>query len=550
MVQITQETIRDVAYNLLAKAATQYPKNYLDKLINAFKNEENQASKSVLVSIIQNIIYAADGAFSLCQDTGIPAFHIYLNPGILIKGDIRAAIMEATSKATEEIPIRKNVIDPFSFHNPGNNTGWGTPFVYFHYDSKPGPMLIRAELKGFGGEIKSCLDWIFTSTEKMQNAVLAYVLNNVLLSKGEDCVPGFLGVGVGGYAAEAFVNAKNAVFREISEGGREDIADEALLKFEKRLLDSVNRLGLGPMGVGGKTTTMAVYLERRGTHTAVAPVAVSHQCWASRGSEALILSDQVKYVTPHIQKEDILVLKSYVSNTLSQSQVGEGVFEFNTPIHLEEILKLKAGDIVYLNGIICTSRDGAHRRMIEKIKDGKKHDIPLEIIENGVIFHCGPVVRREQDNWCVHAAGPTTSSRFTKDGAFLVRQGIIRTAIGKGTMGGEMVNALKGKAVYLKAVGGCAVNYQKMITKADVQWLDLGYPEAVWILHVKQFGPLVVGIDAKGNSLTEDVMERVYGNARTIYEKEGLDVHERYIQYPQTFAGLSLEEVIEKSRAS
>lgn len=114
--------------------------------------------------------------------------------------------------------------------------------------------------------------------------------------------------------------------------------------------------------------------------------------------------------------------------------------------------------------------------------------------------------------------------------------------------GHPFARAMRGKGVYLEAVGGCAVTYQKMINQTTVKWLDLGYPEAVWIFDVERFGPLMVGIDSKGNSLAESVMEEVYENAREIYRKEGLDPHKRYIQYPQTFAGISLEEVIEKAR--
>jgi hypothetical protein len=87
-----------------------------------------------------------------------------------------------------------------------------------------------------------------------------------------------------------------------------------------------------------------------------------------------------------------------------------------------------------------------------------------------------------------------------------------------------------------------------MIREVDVKWLDLGYPEAVWIFKVEKFGPLVVSIDSQGNSLSRNVMELVFNNARAVYEEEGLDANKRYVQYPQTFAGLSLEEVIEKSR--
>ncbi len=271
METISAERIGCVAYQLLALAGTKYPKNYLDKLIQHFEIETDSGAKSVLTSIIQNIVYAAEEPASLCQDTGVPVFHVYLNPGITIKGDIEAAITEATVNATEEVPIRKNVIEPFSFENPGTNTGWGVPFIYYHYRSQPGPLRVRAELKGFGGEIKSTSDWIFTSTESMEDAVLSYVLHNVMLSKGEGCMPGLIGVGVGGYAGEAVSNAKSAVFRELTEKQPASPEDDFIRRIEDRIYRCVNRLGLGPMGGGGNTTTLGVYLERRGTQTAVAP---------------------------------------------------------------------------------------------------------------------------------------------------------------------------------------------------------------------------------------------------------------------------------------
>jgi fumarate hydratase class I len=553
MDNISHEKIREVATHLLAKAAAKYPKNYLEKIINSFAKEERAASRSVMASIIENIIYGAEGLHCLCQDTGIPAFHVYLNPSISVQGDIVAALTEATIKATEEIPLRQNVVEPFSYMNSGNNTGWGAPFIHFHYKSHPGPMKMRAELKGFGGEFKSSFDWIFNSSENMENAVLAYVLNSVLLSKGEPCPPSFLGIGVGGYGADAVINAKNAVFRELShkvERNNSQVYDGSIDRIEKRILKCLNQLGLGPMGIGGNTTTLGVYAERRGAHTAVTSVAVTHQCWASRGSEALIFENKVDYVTPHLEAEEVPDLREKISQLLSRSRYEGKVYEFNTPVHSEDIRKLRVGDVVYLNGKICTSRDGAHRRMVENVKAGRRGEIPEEILNYKVIYHCGPVIVREGENWCVNAAGPTTSSRFTNDSAFLVENDIFNLVIGKGTMGKKILEALKGRGVYLNATGGCAITYQKKIAKTEVKWLELGYPEAVWVFDVDHFGPLIVNIDSEGNSLTENVMDEVYENARNIYKIEGLNPEDRYAQYPLTFAGLSLEEVIEKAKTS
>ncbi|MCG6537502.1 MAG: fumarate hydratase [Syntrophales bacterium LBB04] len=139
MESIPEKVISDVAYTLLAKTATQYPKNYLEKLLDSLGKEGNEKSKSVIATMIQNILYAAEGPASLCQDMGVPTFQVDVNPGFSIEGDLRRALTEATIRATEEVPIRQNVVEPFKFTNLGNNTGWGAPFIYFHYDSHPGP---------------------------------------------------------------------------------------------------------------------------------------------------------------------------------------------------------------------------------------------------------------------------------------------------------------------------------------------------------------------------------------------------------------------------
>ncbi|MCF8053018.1 MAG: FumA C-terminus/TtdB family hydratase beta subunit [Desulfobacterales bacterium] len=550
---IDAEKLYTLAYGLLANAANKYPQNYLDRLFEALESDEHPGARSVFVSIIENILSAAEDDASLCQDTGVPVFHVYLNPAVRIDADIEQTLAEATAKATVEVPIRRNVIEPFTYENPGTNTGWGTPFIHYHYSPNPEPFRMRVELKGFGGEIKSTGDWVFTSAEKMQDAVLAYVLNNVILSRGEGCIPGFLGVGVGGYMCEAMSNAKNAVYRELSAPLPESLRptpDAFATEMEDRILRCVNRLGLGPMGGGGVTTTMGVFLERRGTHTAVASVAVSQQCWASRGSEALVDGEKTIYLTPHLEKASVPAIRSRTEKCFTAAGKGAAVRELTTPIAQEELLKLRVGDVVYVNGTICTSRDGAHRRMVEKVRSGRQSEIPSEILENGIIFHCGPVILQTDAGWEIVSAGPTTSSRFTTDASVLTQNGIIKAAIGKGTMGDAMIQALTGRGVYLTAVGGCAVSYRKMIRGVDVKWLDLGYPEAVWVLQVERFGPLVVGIDSTGQSASRSVMQSVYENARQIYADEGMDPGKRYIQYPQTIAGFSLEEVIAKSQSA
>ena len=212
----------------------------------------------------------------------------------------------------------------------------------------------------------------------------------------------------------------------------------------------------------------------------------------------------------------------------------------NTKIDLpateNDMRALKVGDIVYVTGITHTMRDMGHRRLIEMTKRGEK---PPFNLTGGTIWHCGPIVRKTQDKWEIVAAGPTSSSRFTELGAKLVEQLQVRVTIGKGTMGQPMIDALKHVGgVYLVATGGCAALYsKKVINVQDVHWLDLGIPEAVWVLKVNQFGPLVVGIDSAGNSLEQQVLKNARVRIQEIFKEQNINPQRTYVWWPKKIAG-------------
>ena len=176
--------------------------------------------------------------------------------------------------------------------------------------------------------------------------------------------------------------------------------------------------------------------------------------------------------------------------------------ELKTPLRREEILKLRVGDEVYVTGTVYTARDEAHMRMIEYWEEGKV--LPFEI-EGAVIYHCGPLVEGRR----VVSAGPTTSARMNKLSLKLLERVSCVAFIGKGGMSEEVVEAMRGKAVYLAFTGGAGALAAERIKRVkNVYWEDLGMPEAVWELEVEMFGPCIVGIDAHGNSIYEDV-ERI-----------------------------------------
>ena len=170
------------------------------------------------------------------------------------------------------------------------------------------------------------------------------------------------------------------------------------------------------------------------------------------------------------------------------------MINIKTPVKNFDLSKLNVGDVVSLSGTIVTARDQAHKRMLEE-------NTPFEI-KGSALFHAGPIIKENNGKYDIIAIGPTTSMRMNSYQADVIDKGV-KIVIGKGGMDETVQDALKrNNAVYLVATGGCAALYVNKVKEVlDVNWLDLGVPEALWELSVEDFGPLVVGMDAKGNTL-------------------------------------------------
>lgn len=197
-------------------------------------------------------------------------------------------------------------------------------------------------------------------------------------------------------------------------------------------------------------------------------------------------------------------------------------YYLNTPISDEDIRKLKVGDIIYLSGIIVTARDAAHNRALSILNSGK----PLPIDLRGLaVYHCGPVVDKKDGEWVIVVAGPTTSTRMDALEYDFIEKTGVKMVIGKGGMGNRTVEACrKFGAVYTIFTGGAAVLAAKGMKRVlDVYWLDLGIPEALWVIEVDKFGPLMVTIDSHGNNFYDSINKEVYKRLREeIYPKIGV----------------------------
>jgi L(+)-tartrate dehydratase beta subunit len=186
-----------------------------------------------------------------------------------------------------------------------------------------------------------------------------------------------------------------------------------------------------------------------------------------------------------------------------------------TPIKDEDLKDLNVGDVVYLTGRLVTCRDVAHRRLIEQ-----KRELPVNL-DRGAILHAGPIVRKKEDGFEMVSIGPTTSMRMEKFEREFIKQTGVKLIIGKGGMGPETAaGCQEHTAVHAIFPGGCAVLAATQVEEIEgAEWQDLGMPETLWINRVKEFGPLIISIDTKGNNLIQNNKATFNEKKKPILEK-------------------------------
>lgn len=264
--EVVQATVRT-----LQKAETSLPNWVLRLIEDALENETNPVAKSHLQFMLENVRIAGGTLLPLCQDTGLPIFHLEVGRGLRLDFDLQDAISEGVRIATKEIPLRPNAVDPLTRKNTGDNTGVGMPDII--WESVDGDRLkITAFPKGAGSENMSIIGMLNPADDPFE-----FILKAVAERATNACPPLFLGIGIGGTFDLAARMAKRALFN--MPGSSE---------LEIDLLKRINALGIGPMGLGGDTTALGVKIETASCHTASLPVAMNFQCWANRSASELI----------------------------------------------------------------------------------------------------------------------------------------------------------------------------------------------------------------------------------------------------------------------
>lgn len=187
----------------------------------------------------------------------------------------------------------------------------------------------------------------------------------------------------------------------------------------------------------------------------------------------------------------------------------------NTPINDKDIEDLRAGDVFYITGHLVLARDDCHRRVVEEKR------LPEFDLKGMAVMHAGPIVRKTEDGYSLVSVGPTTSMRMEKYQKEFIEATGIKVIVGKGGMGAKTQQAcVDKKVIHSVFPGGCAVIAADQVKRIiGVEWEDFGMPESLWILEVKEFGPLTVSIDTKGNNLFEKNKE-LFNNRKEAQIKE------------------------------
>jgi len=284
------DTLELVARDLYIKALQDIPTDVragLSRGLEAEKREGHKTAAGIMLSILTNISVADEQQTLVCQDTGLPIFKVLVGGRLSLDiARLKDSLRKGCERATVERPLRSNTVHPLTRKHTGTNTGRGIPIVKLEFVSDSDRIELHMAPKGSGSENMSFLEMLNPSDGVL--GIKRFVLQCIFESGARPCPPMIVGIGLGGTSDVAAALAKEAsTFRRI--GTRDPDPDVAALEAE--LLDQINQTGIGPQGLGGATTAMAVNIEWAHTHISQNPVAVNIQCWRGERAAAVIEAD-------------------------------------------------------------------------------------------------------------------------------------------------------------------------------------------------------------------------------------------------------------------
>lgn len=278
--------VEEVAKELYIRALTDLPPDVRDAIHKAMDRETGSTAKSIFNTFLRNIEVADAGKTLICQDTGLPIYSVKIGSRFHWDGaEIKNRLKIGARRATQEFPFRSSSTHPLTRLNPQTSVGPGLPVTYFDFLAEDNHLDILMMPKGSGSENMSSMK-MFIPADGV-TALKKFVVNSVVEAGGNPCPPGVIGVGIGGTADLVTRLAKEALMRPVGQRN----PDPMYAELEQELEDAINATGLGPMGLGGDVSTLAVHVEAAYTHITQNPVAVNTQCWPARRARAIVKPD-------------------------------------------------------------------------------------------------------------------------------------------------------------------------------------------------------------------------------------------------------------------
>jgi fumarate hydratase subunit alpha/L(+)-tartrate dehydratase alpha subunit len=289
MAALDEALVARTARDLYVRALKVLPPDVKAALARAHGRETGPRARDLLATMLRNLEVAESRGLMVCQDTGTPVFRVRVGarfPLDRLGGHrVEQALAEGVRRATAEHPLRSSVCHPVTRENPQTNTGWRIPVVDWEFAPDGDALELRMMPKGSGSENMSFLRMLPPAAGLA--GVKRFVLECVLEAGGKPCPPTVVGVGLGGTADLCMKLAKTAIWRPLGAAN----PDPGLAGLETELLEAINMTGLGPMGLGGDTTALAVMVEAAYTHITQNPVAVTLQCWRGERASARLWPD-------------------------------------------------------------------------------------------------------------------------------------------------------------------------------------------------------------------------------------------------------------------
>ncbi|MFO1330068.1 MAG: fumarate hydratase [Rubrivivax sp.] len=288
--QVDLQAVEEAARELYIRALKVLPPDIKQGFAQLQQRETATLAQGVLGTMVRNIAVAEATDNLLCQDTGIPIYHVTIGRGVGFDGHaLQQAIRHGCERATREYPLRSSVVHPLTRRNEHTSCGIGVPVIHVDFSAREGLFEIEMIPKGSGSENGSFLRMAIPA--EGVDAIKTFVVDCVLAAGGKTCPPTIVGVGIGGTSDLVVALAKRAATRPL--GSRCADADGAAL--EAQLSAAVNHLGVGPQGLGGDATAFAVHIELAATHITMNPVAVNMQCHSARRARATFTPAGVSY---------------------------------------------------------------------------------------------------------------------------------------------------------------------------------------------------------------------------------------------------------------